>query len=93
MARHSEIYKKKEWYKARWFVISRSNGLCERCMNKGKIKVGKIVHHKKWLTDENKHDWNIAYNPENLEYICNDCHEEEHDRSIGLQGFLSPPPK
>ena len=65
--------------------------LCERCIKKGKVKPGKIVHHKKWLTDENKQDWDIAYNPKNLEYVCNDCHEEEHDRSIGLQKFLTPP--
>lgn len=91
MARHSEIYKTVEWQKARKFVIQRANGLCERCIKKGKLVPGKIVHHKVWLTDGNKLDWNIAYNPDNLEYICNDCHEEEHDRSIGLQKFLNPP--
>jgi 5-methylcytosine-specific restriction endonuclease McrA len=91
MARHPEIYQTSEWKKSRRFVMIRSNGLCERCMKKGKIKPGKIVHHKKWLTDENKTNWNIAYDPDNLEYICNDCHEEEHDRSIGLQKFLTPP--
>lgn len=92
MAKYPEIYKTSEWKAARSYVITRSNGLCELCKKKGKIIPGKIVHHIKWLTDENKHDWNIAYNPNNLEYICNDCHEEEHDRSIGLQKFLSPPP-
>lgn len=92
MARHSEIYKTKEWQEARRFVIARANGLCERCKKKGKVVPGKIVHHKKYLTYENKNDWYIAYDPKNLEYICNDCHEEEHDRSIGLQKFLIPPP-
>ncbi|MDP4144150.1 MAG: HNH endonuclease signature motif containing protein [Bacillota bacterium] len=92
MARHSDVYKTKEWKEARQYVLTRSNGLCERCKKKGKIVPGKIVHHKRWLTDKNKHDWDIAYNPDNLEYICNDCHEEEHDRSIGLQKFLVPPP-
>ena len=91
MARHSEIYKTKEWKEVRQYVITRSNGLCERCKKTGKVVTGKIVHHKKWLTDDNKHDWNVSYNPDNLEYICNDCHEAAHDRTIGLQKFLIPP--
>lgn len=91
MARYPEVYKDKRWKPSRKTVITRSNGLCERCKKKGKVKAGKIVHHTIWLTDENKNDWNIAYNPKNLEYVCNDCHEEEHDRSIGLQKFLIPP--
>lgn len=91
MARHSEIYKDAEWERVRQFVIVRANGLCERCKRKGITKPGKIVHHSKWLTDKNKDDWDIAFNPVNLEYVCNDCHEDEHDRSIGLQKFLTPP--
>jgi len=91
MARHSEIYKTKEWQQVRAFVISRAHGLCERCKAKGKITKGKEVHHKVHLTDTNKNDWDIAYNPSNLVYLCSSCHNEEHDRSIGLQGFIVPP--
>jgi 5-methylcytosine-specific restriction endonuclease McrA len=91
MARHSEVYKTAEWEKVRQFVIVRALGLCERCKAKGIIKPGKIVHHTEWLTDRNKKEWRIAYNPDNLEYICNDCHEEEHNESSGLQKFLTPP--
>jgi len=91
MAQYPEVYKDKRWKPARKTVITRSNGLCERCKLKGKIKAGKIVHHKIWLNDDNKSDWNIAYNPKNLEYVCNDCHEDIHDRSTGLQKFLIPP--
>jgi 5-methylcytosine-specific restriction endonuclease McrA len=93
MARHPEIYKTKEWREARKYVMTRSNGLCERCKKKGKMVPGKIVHHIKWLTDDNKNDWSISYNPNNLEYICNDCHENVHERSSdsGLQKFLIPP--
>lgn len=93
MARHGEIYKTKEWKKVRQYVIARSNGLCERCKKRGKIVPGKIVHHIRWLTYDNKNDWNIAYSPSNLEYICNDCHESVHGRASdsGLQNFLIPP--
>ncbi len=91
MARYPEVYKDPQWKSTREYVIKRAHGLCERCSKKGKIKPGKIVHHKIWLTDENLNDWNIVYNPDSLEYLCNDCHEDEHDRSIGLQKFLVPP--
>jgi 5-methylcytosine-specific restriction endonuclease McrA len=91
MAKHPEIYQDPQWKPARKECIRRAKGLCERCKKKDKVKKGKISHHKIWLTDENKTDWNIAFNPDNLEYLCNDCHEEEHDRSIGLQKFLTPP--
>lgn len=91
MGRHKEIYKDKQWETVRKFVIARANGLCEKCKAQGKIKKGNETHHKIWLTDKNKHDWNIAYNPDNLIYLCSDCHNDVHDRSTGLQKFLSPP--
>jgi len=91
MARHAEIYNTIEWERARKFVIARANGLCEHCLKKKRIKPGKEVDHIIELTDENKHDWNIAYNPDNLQLLCSDCHNDKHDRSIGLQKFLLPP--
>lgn len=91
MARHSEIYGDPEWERVRRHVIARANGLCEFCKEKGRIKPGKEVDHIVELTDENKTDWYIAFNPENLQYLCSDCHNEKHDRSIGLQRFLTPP--
>jgi 5-methylcytosine-specific restriction endonuclease McrA len=93
MTRHAEIYhNKKEWKAAREECRKRANGLCERCKKKGIIKSGTTAHHKVWLTDDNKCDWNIAYNQDNLEWICRECHEEEHGRRIdtGLNEFLEP---
>jgi len=90
MARHSEIYKTTEWEKVRQFVIVRDNGLCVLCRKKGKIKPGTQIDHIEELTDKNKHDWNIAYNPENLQLLCDDCHQHKHGRSIGLQNFVAP---
>ncbi len=91
MARHPEIYAHPEWKKVRRFAVSRANGLCEACKKKGKVTKGREVDHIIELTDTNKHDWNIAYNPSNLQLLCPDCHNHKHDRSIGLQSFLSPP--
>lgn len=91
MARHPEIYQDPQWEVARQECERRADGLCERCRKKNKFVPGKIAHHIIWLTDENKHDWDIAFNPDNLEWLCNDCHEDEHERTTGLQKFLTPP--
>lgn len=72
-------------------AIIASDGLCRKCKESGQIRAGREVDHIIELTDENKHEWNIAYNPENLQYLCTDCHNHKHERSNGLQNFLSPP--
>lgn len=91
MARHPEVYANPEWKKARRQAIVNAGGLCEHCKKKGRVTKGREVDHIVELTDENKSDWNIAYNPDNLQYLCSDCHNHKHDRSIGLQNFLVPP--
>jgi len=91
MARFPDVYASREWKQVRRYIISRAYGLCERCKRNGKVRAGKEVHHKIALTEENKTDWSIAFNPSNLELLCSDCHNDTHDRSIGLQAFTTPP--
>ena len=91
LAKHKEIYKDPQWEPARQECIRKANGLCEECKRKDKLKPGKEVDHIIELTNQNKHDWNIAYNPNNLQYLCTDCHNHKSGRSIGLQNFLTPP--
>jgi 5-methylcytosine-specific restriction endonuclease McrA len=90
MARFPEVYRKKAWKKVRKTVIRRANGLCEKCYPK-EMKRGIEVDHVIELTEENKDKWEIAYNPDNLQLLCTDCHNHKHDRSIGLQNFITPP--
>lgn len=52
--------------------------MCERCLAKGKIETGKIVHHTIHLTPENIHDPYTSLNWDNLELLCQDCHNEHH---------------
>jgi len=87
MARHPEIYASAEWRKVRRFVIARANGLCEECTKQGRIEAGKEVDHIIELSDDNKHDWNIAYNPDNLQLLCAACHNVKHGRCTGLHFF------
>lgn len=73
-----KFYKSKEWQQCRKLKILSVNGLCERCKTKGIIKPGKIVHHKKYLTPQNIDNPMISLSLTNLEYLCQDCHNEEH---------------
>ncbi|MFD2752393.1 HNH endonuclease [Virgibacillus siamensis] len=90
MARHPEIYATPEWKESRLIAIQKANGLCEECIKQGKIEAGKEVDHIIELTDDNKHDWNIAYNPDNLQYLCASCHNVKHGRCTGLHMFTDP---
>ena len=38
----------------------------------------KIIHHKEYVTDLNYEDDNIFFNIDNLESLCQDCHNNEH---------------
>ena len=67
------FYKSNAWQKTRRAYIKKAFGLCERCH-----KPGKIVHHKIHLTAENINDAGVSLNFENLEYLCQDCHNREH---------------
>lgn len=90
MARFPQVYKTAEWKRAREICILRANGLCEECTRQGRIEPGREVDHIIELTEENWQDWNIAYNPDNLQYLCAMCHNIKHDRATGLHEFVKP---
>ena len=68
------FYKSKEWNKCRKAYIESVYGLCERCG-----KPGYIVHHKTVLTPENINDPYTTLSWDELEYLCLECHNKEHD--------------
>lgn len=67
------FYKSSVWKKCRASYFRYRHGLCERCSSPGKI-----VHHKDYLTPENINDPNITLSFQNLELLCQDCHNKEH---------------
>lgn len=68
-----KFYRSKEWIKCRESYIKSVYGLCERCG-----KPGYILHHKKELTPKNINNPSITLGWDNLEYVCFECHNEEH---------------
>lgn len=74
----AEIYNTHAWKRVRQEYAKTVGGLCERCLSHGEIQPGEIVHHKIHLTEQNKHDPNIAFSFDNLELLCRKCHAAEH---------------
>ena len=69
------FYKSQQWMIARTVKIQNVNGKCERCGN-----TSDEVHHKIPLTIENVKDALISLNQDNLELLCKECHNKEHNR-------------
>ena len=69
------FYKSPAWLAARELKIVSVNSLCERCG-----RIGIEVHHKERLTVENVNDSSVSLNQDNLELLCRECHNQEHER-------------
>ena len=73
-----KFYQSKSWKSCRRGYIASVNGLCERCISKGRYVGGYIVHHKEHLTPGNINSPSVSLNWDNLEYVCQDCHNKMH---------------
>lgn len=71
------FYSSQAWHKCRRAYLS-SHALCERCLEHGEIVPAKIVHHKNYITPDNISNADIILNFDNLEALCQDCHNVEH---------------
>lgn len=73
------FYKGRAWEQCRKSYLSMNN-LCERCLKKNAYVPAKIVHHKTYITPDNITNPDITLNFNNLEALCQDCHNAEHHR-------------
>ena len=60
---------------SRAYMLSQDN-ICERCG-----EPAKICHHKTYLTRDNINNPAISLCWDNLEALCQDCHNKEHHRT------------
>ena len=74
----AEFYKSTAWKRCRAAYAASAGGLCERCIKRGLVSPGEIVHHKIRLTPENVGKPEISCAFDNLELLCRDCHAAEH---------------
>ncbi|MFP3666561.1 HNH endonuclease [Priestia sp. SIMBA_032] len=73
------FYNSSAWKKCRKSYIVSVFNLCERCG-----EIGKILHHKEYLTPENINNPEVSLNHELLEYLCQECHNREHHERFGV---------
>jgi len=79
MKEYSEwFYKSLAWKNNRAAFLKAKFYMCERCQNRN--GAGRIAHHKIYITPDNIHDENITMNWDNLECLCQTCHNKEHHR-------------
>ena len=87
-----QFYRSESWEDCRKAYLSKVGGLCERCYKQGLIVPAKIVHHKCYITPENINDARVVLNHENLEALCQNCHNKEHLKrkrySVDMDGNL-----
>lgn len=69
------FYNSTAWKHTRDAYIASKFGICERC---GRPNC-KQVHHKVWLTPYNINNPDITLNFDNLELLCDTCHQREHN--------------
>lgn len=67
------FYKSKRWQRISRLYMTQRNYICERC---GGAAV--ICHHRKYITPANLNDPAVTLNLDNLEALCQECHNKEH---------------
>lgn len=83
MKKYAEkFYSSLAWKKCREAYAQKVGHLCERCLKRGQMVPGEIVHHKIYITRENIKDPEVVLNFDNLELLCRKCHAEEHAGAI-----------
>lgn len=70
-----KVYDSRSWEKLRAMYMESKNWICERCG-----RPATVCHHRVHLTADNVRDPHIAYDTANLECLCHECHNAEHDR-------------
>lgn len=73
-----QFYKSKAWKQCRERYAKSVSGLCENCLEQGRITPGEIVHHKVHLSPMNIDNPEVTLNWDNLELLCRDCHARRH---------------
>ncbi|WP_419962174.1 HNH endonuclease [Psychrobacillus sp. BM2] len=88
----AKFYNSYAWRKLSKQIKERDNNECQECKRNGLVtidtneysekakrkKIKLVVHHIKEL----EHHPELALDVENLEVVCVDCHNKEHNRSF-----------
>lgn len=75
------FYFSKEWKTTQAAFLESKEYLCERCSTPSQPVLAKIAHHKTYLTKYNIHNPYISLSWDNLEALCQNCHNKEHHKA------------
>lgn len=80
---HKNVYNTSRWRKLRMLYLS-ENPLCEECLRNSVKKLAEHIHHKTEISTGNNDSEMIqlAFDINNLESLCSECHKKEHTREI-----------
>lgn len=81
LIQHNNIkafYNSGVWLSKRAEALDRDNNECQKCKARGGFSPANCVHHKKHVK---KHP-ELALDLENLNSLCNSCHDEEHPEKL-----------
>ncbi|MCR5812873.1 MAG: HNH endonuclease [Desulfovibrio sp.] len=78
------FYNSSRWQHTSKAYMTSKHWLCERCGSPASI-----CHHRQWLNPETIRDPAISLAWENLECLCQDCHNREHATREGACVFSS----
>ncbi len=77
------FYTGKKWRSCRESFMISKGYICEECE-----EVATICHHKTYINESNITDPNITLNWDNLQSVCQECHNRIHgNRQITRQGL------
>ena len=85
------FYSSRTWQVCRDNYAAKRGWLCERCLERGVLSYGEIVHHKIELTPDNINNVAITLNFNNLELLCRQCHAEAHDNRLKHRRYIIGP--
>lgn len=77
-----DFYQSREWMTVSRAYMTAHNYLCERCG-----RPAKICHHKTYLKPTNISNPEITLSFDNLECLCQDCHNKEHSLKHTITKF------
>ena len=77
------FYKSRAWKETSRAYMESKNYICERCGG-----AALICHHRKYLSPENIWNPAVSLDWNNLECLCQDCHNKEHFSSGAPDSFL-----
>ena len=72
-----KFYESRAWRENSRAYLASVDGLCERCRAAGKLVPAVIVHHRIHLTPERMNDPQLTMAWDNLEALCQECHNRE----------------